>query len=197
VKNDQDSGPSSGILTKRAEGPRSILGFLQDRLCGLHELLRCAKGATVLDIGMNNGLVGFEFARHGAALVHGCDFHEPSVNAARAIFSEVAIPSKFETVDLGGGPRALKTAFGRDYLLRYDVVLFLGIYNKLKDQTSDKALAELVQHLIGRTARFFVVRSLPQFLDEMRPLFVGTGLRRVYFSDLSSVVGPVEIWQQS
>jgi 2-polyprenyl-3-methyl-5-hydroxy-6-metoxy-1,4-benzoquinol methylase len=191
---EQDNGQSRRIINKT---PRSIVGFFEDRLCGLHDLLRYVEGATVLDIGMNNGLVGFQFARYGAALVHGCDFHEPSVNAARAIFSELALPSRFEVVDLVQGSSALEAAFGQDYLLRYDVVLFLGIYNKLKFQASDALITELVRHLVSRTARFFVVRSVPQFLDDLRPLFIDTGLCRVHFSDLSPIVGPVEIWQRS
>jgi ribosomal protein L11 methylase PrmA len=174
-----------------------MVGFLEDRLCGLHDLLRCVEGATVLDIGMNNGLVGFQFGRHGAALVHGCDFHEPSVNAARTIFSELAVSSRFEVVDLVQGSVALESAFGQDYLPRYDVVLFLGVYNKLKFQASDAVITELVRHLISRTAKFFVVRSVPEFLEELRPLFIETDLRRVHFSDLSEIVGPVEIWQRS
>ena len=135
--------------TKISANPRGLVGFYRDRLCGLRDLLHCAEGASVLDIAMNHGLIGFEFARHGAALVvHGCDNYEPAVNAARAIFTELAIPSRFEVVDLTGDAAALQAAFGQDYLPRYDIVLFLGIYHKLKQQTSDAAIADLVRHLV-------------------------------------------------
>jgi SAM-dependent methyltransferase len=180
-----------------AANPRSLYGFHKDRLCGLHDLLRYAEGTSVLDIAMNHGLIGFEFARYGAALVHGCDRHEPAVNAARAIFSELAIPSRFEVVDLTGGPAALETAFGQHYLRRYDIVLFLGIYHKLKEQTSDPIIAELIRHLVNRVARFFVVRTgQVMLLEELGAILADTGLRRVHFSALSPVVGAVEIWAQ-
>jgi hypothetical protein len=158
-------------------------------------LLYFAPGATVLDIAMNHGLVGFEFARCGAALVHGCDRHEPAVTTARNVFTEFNIPSRFEVVDLTGGSSALKAAFGADYLPRYDIVLFLGIYHKLVEQTSDNTILELVRHLIGRTARYFVIRTAQ--VRKLDPIFSDTGLRRVHFSDLSPIAGPVEIWQQS
>jgi SAM-dependent methyltransferase len=194
---EQDHSPSRRVRNIQAANPRSLYGFYQDRLCGLHDLLRYAEGTSVLDIAMNHGLVGFEFARHGAALVHGCDRHEPAVNAARAIFTELAIPSRFEVVDLTGGPAALETAFGQHYLPRYDIVLFLGIYHKLKEQTSDPIIAELIRHLVNRVARFFVARSDEAVLrDELGVILADAGLRRVHFSALSPVVGAVEIWAQ-
>jgi hypothetical protein len=188
-----------GLSTRFAEysntNPRTVYGFHPDRLCGLHDLLHSAQGLSVLDIAMNHGLVGFEFARGGAALVHGCDNHEPAVSTARDIFAELDIPSRFEVVDLTGGPAALQAAFGADYLPRYDVVLFLGIYHKLIEQTSEGIISELVRHLIGRTARYFVIRSAQ--VRKLDPVFSDCGLRRVHFSDLSPIAGPVEIWQHS
>jgi SAM-dependent methyltransferase len=179
------------------DGPRTIYGFYEDRLSGLRDLLRHIQGMSVLDVAMNHGLLGFEFARHGASLVHGCDYHEPAVSAARAIFAESAIPSRFEVVDLTGGAAALQRAFGKDYLPRYDLVLFLGIYHKLKDQTSDAVIAALVRHLADRAARYFVVRaSSAALLGELSPTLSAAEMTKVHFSALSPVVGPLEIWQR-
>lgn len=148
----------------------------------------------MLDIAMNHGLVGFEFARNGATLVHGCDFDEAAVNTARTIFTEIAIPSRFEVVDLVGGSAALETAFGPYYLPRYDIVLFLGIYHKLQEQAPAAVISELVRHLVSRVARFFVVRTSQ--IDELGLILADTGLRRVHFSALSLVVGPLEVWER-
>lgn len=177
--------------------PRSMAGFHGDRLSGLHDLLHRAAGASVLDIAMNHGLIGFEFARKGAALVHGCDRHEPAVNAARGIFSELPIPSRFEVVDLARGAPALEKAFGQDLLPRYDIVLFLGIYHKLKAQTSDAVIGELVRRLASRAAQFFAART-PQ-ADELGTLLAAAGLRRCHVSALSTCadLSPLEIWQPS
>ncbi len=182
------------LPAKHSVDRRGVSGVHEDRLSGLRDLLRYAKGVSVLDVGMNHGLVGFEFALFGAALVHGCDIYEPGVNAAREIFTEIATPSRFEVVDLAAGPVALEKAFGQDYLPRYDIVLFLGVYHKLKEQTSDLVIAELMQHLIDRTARFFVVRTT--LIDELDAILALGELRKVHFSALNSVVGPMEIWQR-
>jgi SAM-dependent methyltransferase len=195
--NERYPGIATPAQQKPPEGPRTIYGFYEDRLAGLRDLFQHAQGMSVLDVAMNHGLVGFEFARRGASIVHGCDYHEPAVAAARAIFAELAIPSKFALVDLTGGPAALEAAFGKDYLARYDIVLFLGIYHKLKDQTSDDVIAELVRHLADRTLRYFAVRAASGDLcAELGPLLASRGLRRVHFSALSPVVGPLEIWQR-
>lgn len=170
-------------------------GLHEDRLSGLHDLLCYTQGTSVLDIGINRGLVAFEFARHGAALVHGCDIHQQGVITAREIFAEVPIRSKFEVVDLATGPAALEAAFGQDYLQRYDTVLFLGIYHQLKEQTPDRVIAELIHHLISRTGRFFVTRTM--MIDELRTILVDAGLLKVHFSALSSVISPVEIWRRN
>ncbi len=173
---------------------RSISGTHEDRLCGLRDLLVCAPGMTVLDIAMNHGLIGFELARCGASLVHGCDVHAPGVNAAREIFAEIATPSRFEVVDLTGGAVALQSAFGNDYRQRYDIVLFLGIYHKLKEQTSASVIADLVRYLMNRTAQYFVIRTM--MIDELDAIVTNKGFKKVHYSALSSVVGPMEIWQR-
>jgi len=170
-------------------------GLHEDRLSGLRDLLWYAQGATVLDIGINHGLIAFELARHGAALVHGCDIHKQGVTTAREIFAEVRTSSRFEVVDLAAGPAALEAAFGRDYRPRYDMVLFLGVYHQLKEQTSDRVITELIHRLVDRTERFFVTRTI--MIDELRGILADTGLQRVHFSALSCVVSPVEIWRRN
>jgi ribosomal protein L11 methylase PrmA len=174
---------------------RAVSGTHEDRLSGLRDLLQCAHGTTVLDIAMNHGLIAFEFARCGAKLVHGCDVHPPAVNAAREIFAELAVPSRFEVVNLTGGSASLELAFGREYLVRYDIVLFLGIYHKLVEQTSADAIVELVQHLLDRTERHFVIRTT--LMDQLQPIIAKKPFRKVHFSALSSVVGPLQIWQRN
>jgi 2-polyprenyl-3-methyl-5-hydroxy-6-metoxy-1,4-benzoquinol methylase len=170
-------------------------GLHEDRLSGLRDLLCCARGASVLDIGINHGLIASEFARHGAGLVHGCDFYVRGVKTAREIFSEFPSPSRFEIVDLAKGPAALEAAFGRDYQDRYDIVLFLGVYHQLKEQTSDRVIEALVHHLVDRTGQFLVTRTTR--IDEVRTGLADTGLHKVHFSALSSVVNPVEIWRRN
>lgn len=194
-----EQNPSIAECPQQAppEGPRTVYGFHGDRLAGLRDLFQYAGGMSVLDIAMNHGLVSLEFARRGVSLVHGCDYHEPGVLAARAVFAEFKIRSRFEVVDLTGGPEALQGAFGADYLPRYDIVLFLGIYHKLKDQISDAEIERLVRDLAARAGVYFVVRAASSaLLNELAPMLSKAGLTKVHFSALSLVVGPMEIWQR-
>ena len=196
---------ASELASNLAMNPRSsgvpshlggrMKGVHEDRLSGLRDFLCYAQGSSVLDIGINRGLIALEFARHGAALVHGCDIHRQGVDTAREIFAEITIPSRFEIVDLAAGPAILEAAFSRDYRSRYDIVLFLGVYHQLKEQTSDRVIEELIHHLVNRTQRFFVTRTM--MTDELQTILTNTDLQKVHFSALSSVVSPLEIWRRN
>jgi 2-polyprenyl-3-methyl-5-hydroxy-6-metoxy-1,4-benzoquinol methylase len=189
--------PATASLPRRSgsQFTRRLKGSHEDRLSGLHDLLCYAPGASVLDVGVNHGLISFELARRGASVVHGCDIHRRGVETAREIFAELRTQSRFEVVDLRAGPAVLKQAFGVDYLPRYDIVLFLGIYHQLKEQTSAAIVRGLVDHLVDRTGRFLATRT-PE-TDELRTIVAATGLQSVHFSALSSVVSPVEIWRRN
>lgn len=194
---EQNPGIAASPHQGLPDGPRTVYGFHGDRVAGLRDLFQIARGMSVLDVAMNHGLVGLEFARRGVSLIHGCDYHDAGVLAARGIFAEFKIPSKFEVVDLTRGPEALQAAFGADYLPHYDIVLFLGIYHKLKDQTSDAVIERLVRHLAARAAHYFVTRAASSvLLDELAPILTDAGMTKVHFSALSPVVGPMEIWQR-
>jgi hypothetical protein len=60
---------------------------------------------------------------------------------------------------------------------------------------SDRVIVELIHHLVDRTERFFVIRTM--MIDELRTILADTGLHKVHFSALSSVVSPVEIWRRN
>lgn len=183
------TNPAPSYLGGRMKGAH------EDRLSGLRDLLCYARGASVLDIGINHGLIALELARHGAAIVHGCDIHRQGVNTAREIFTEITVPSRFEIIDLVAGPAALEAAFSSDYRPRYDIVLFLGVYHQLKEQTSDRVIEELIHHLVNRTEQFLVTRTM--MTDELRTILADTELHKVHFSAMSSVVSPVEIWRRN
>ena len=62
---------------------RRVAGYHDIRLDGILDLTIRAKGASVLDVGCNRGLVAFEMANNGARVVHGCDNYAPGVETAR------------------------------------------------------------------------------------------------------------------
>lgn len=183
------------FLTNKMQMKRRVAGYHDIRLDGISDLLFRANGASVLDIGCNRGLVSFEFANNGAARVHGCDYYEEGVRTAREIFADLAsVESKFEVVDLTGGPKAVTAAFGNN---KYEIVLFLAVYHKLKRQLTPDALQELIQHLGERATRYFAWRGATPEDEEIEPALQKAGLTRVQFSRISTFVGPAAIWERN
>jgi SAM-dependent methyltransferase len=180
----------------RSAAPQSrrVGGYHHNRLDGLCDLIPRAPGASVLDIGCNRGLVAFELVSAGASLVHGCDNYELGIQTAREIFADCDVRSRFEVVDLTEGSAALERAFGQDYQPRYDIVLFLAVYHKLRRIMDRAELAGLVHHLATRTGRYFAYRNLPEEIPEMESILHGAGLRRIHYSEISDALHPAGIW---
>ena len=179
---------------------RRVAGGNELRLDGMHDLMLRAKGKSVFDIGCNRGMVSYQFAQHGAALVHGCDNYELGIETAREWFADLRyVESRFEVADLTHGPQALAlfNAAG------YDIVLCLATYHKLKRLMPAAELSALMQ-FFGRWARKYFgwrgtsdkpaeneqeIAALDRDLGEC-------GLRRVHTSYLSSELGVAAIWQR-
>jgi 2-polyprenyl-3-methyl-5-hydroxy-6-metoxy-1,4-benzoquinol methylase len=177
---------------------RRVAGYHDIRLDGISDLLLRAREASVLDVGCNRGLVGFEFANNGARLVHGCDNYEPGIRTARELFADLRnVQSRFEVVDLTSGPACLKV-FGAGH---YDVVVLLATYHKLKRVMPAKELSALVRYLGRLTHKFFAWRATSdkpnENEDEMASLdddLRSAGLKRIHTSYLSDELGLAAIW---
>ncbi len=177
---------------------RRVAGYHDVRLDGMTDLVVRARGASVLDLGCNRGLVGFEMANNGARLVHGCDNYELGILTANELFADLrAVEIQFEVVDLSKGATAMKP-FGDQ---RYDIVLMLATYHKLKRIMSAELLAELMRHLGQRTLRYFGWRGtstqVAENEQEMANLdrdLGAVGLKRVHTSSISTELGLCAIW---
>jgi ribosomal protein L11 methylase PrmA len=186
-------------LQRRVAGPHDI------RMDGMTDLVCRARGASVFDIGCNRGLVGFEFANNGAALVHGCDNYAGGIDTARQLFCDLrAVQSKFETVDLTEGVEAVKAAFGD---CKYDIVLCLATAHKLNRVMPEGKLSELMQHFGKRAIKYFGWRATSGISDEqisenrreMKRLDVdmkAAGLDRIHTSMISESLGLCAIWSR-
>lgn len=176
---------------------RRVVGWHDIRMDGITDLVLRAKGASVLDIGCNRGLVGFEFANNGAVLVHGCDNYADGIATARGVFCDLRnVKSRFEVVDLAGGPDALLAAFGEDYPAQYDIVLMLATYHKLKRIMSPGALKELMLHFAERTGTYFGWRGRIEEMAEIDAIF-GITLTRIHTSHISNDMEPAAaIWMR-
>jgi SAM-dependent methyltransferase len=180
--------PSGERLMRRVQGYHDL------RLDGIGDLLHRARGASVLDIGCNRGLAGFEFAYNGASRVMGLDNYEDGIVAARHIFCDLrAVEHRFEVVDLTGGPDAIRKAFGKDSELRHDIVLMLATYHKLARIMTPKALAELMMYFGNRTLKYFGWRGYAEEIPTLDGVLGRTGLQRIHTS-LISDIQPAAIW---
>lgn len=148
-----------------AIGRKNFQGDLFDRFQGLDGLLERAPGASVLDVGMSEGHIAYEFARGGAGLVHGIEKHRDKVRFARRLFRDVPIPHAFWCADLARTSLGPLTEGEGGLLTRYDIVLFLGVYHHLRKQMPRERLDALLDELLTRTRTWFGARSdaLPEF----------------------------------
>jgi len=173
---------------------RRVQGIHEIRFDGFSDLLLRARGASVLDIGCNRGHIGWEFAVNGARLVHGCDIDAPSVQCANMWFSENPnVESKFVVVDLRGGAKAVQDAFG---VKQYDIVLFLGVYHKIKRVMIATDLDDLTLKLANRASTYFCWTGYAEDLAPVNAAASSVGLTLVHKSELALPDRPAAIWKR-
>ncbi len=146
-------------------GRKNFQGDLFGRFQGLEELFALARGRSVLDLGMSEGHIAYEFARHGASAVHGLEQHRDKVRFAERLFRDVAIDTRFRVANLAVSGDVFDRRYGADLDERYDIVLFLGVYHHLKKEMAAADLASLVDAITARAGEFLAVRTnaLPEF----------------------------------
>ena len=173
---------------------RRVTGAHDLRLDGIGDLLSRARGARVLDVGCNRGMAGYEFAVNGAALVHGCDHYAKGIETAREIFADIRnVASRFEVVDLSA-PGAFAEVFGPE---RYDIVLLLAVFHKLKRVMVAQALDALIADLGDRTDRYVGWRGYAEEIPELDAIFARCGLTRIHTSEISETICPAAIWRRN
>jgi hypothetical protein len=182
-----------GDVLRRVAGPHDI------RMDGMLDLVIRARGASVFDIGMNRGLVGYEFANNGATMVHGCDNYVEGVYFARELFADLRnCQTKFEVVDLT--ERDAMRVFGNQ---RYDIVLMLATYHKLKRIMQTSRLSALMTEFGQRTVKWFAWRGTSEKANENEAEIIqidkdmkAAGLTRIHTSYISQSLGVCAIWER-
>jgi SAM-dependent methyltransferase len=117
---------------------------LEEAVCGLEPLADHAKGATVLDLGCAEGLIGQWFVEHGAAQVDGLDASELCLETARA--RAHGLPMTFCRADFN---EADMPAMDPDY----DIVLCLSVLHKLKEPH------RLLEYAASKARHWLAVRA--------------------------------------
>lgn len=178
---------------------RRVAGYHDWRMDGITDLVIRGREASVLDIGCNRGLVGFEMANNGARLVHGLDIDEEVIKVAQHLFADLRnCDSMFRVVDLSRGAGAMRPHF-RD---EYDIVLMLATYHKLKRIMDAGKLSDLVRDIGKMTRKYFAWRGTSdkpnENEEEARMLdrdLGNVGLRRIHTSYISESLGMAAIWR--
>ena len=185
---------TDGAVMNEMRPTRRVIGLHSLRWDGLTDLILRARGASVFDVGCNRGHIAFDFEAHGARLCHGCDTYAAGIAAARHYFAEIPdIESKFEVVDLTGGPAAVTAAFGD---MKYDIVLFIGVQHKLTRVMTPDALSELIAHLGDRVLTYFGWNGYAEHIAQMDAALACVNLRRVHTSELAIPGRLAAIWRR-
>lgn len=180
---------------------RRVAGGHDIRLDGILDLTIRARDASVMDIGCNRGMVAYEMANNGARLVHGCDNYEDGIKTAREVFSDLrAVESQFECIDLTKGSRALSAFRGQ----RYDIIVMLATYHKLKRVMPESDLDMLMKYFGDITLKWFGWRGTSEKANEneleLRALdrvFRDCRMKRVHTSYISQSLGVAAIWEKA
>lgn len=175
-------------------GQKNFQGDLFGRFQGLDPLFQRAGGCSVLDLGMSEGHIAYEFARHGALVVHGLEQHRDKVRFAERLFRDTAIDTCFLCADLSFSGPSFEARYGKALLPRYDIVLFLGVYHHLKKEISETDLGSLVDAIAERSGKWLAVRSdaLPDF--EARILAAGF---RLDYEAPKEAIGLLRVYERS
>jgi SAM-dependent methyltransferase len=177
---------------------RRVQGYHDIRMDGMLDLVIRAKGARVMDIGCNRGLVAFEFANNGAKLVHGCDNYQEGIGVARHLFCDLRnVESRFESVDLTKGVDSLKPFAGQEY----DITVMLATYHKIKRLMPAPKLSELMIHIGRQTRQYFGWRGTSEDASgnegeilQLEKDMKAAGLKLIHRSYISQQLGVAAIW---
>lgn len=169
-------------------------GNIFERLEGLEPLLQDCKGASVLDIGCAEGLISYEFAKNGAAVIHGFEIDPRRVDFVKLLFQEVPIQSEFRTANLAVDFETFKKQFLDLLLGKYDIILYLGVYHHLVKQTSRENVHRFIEELLERTNKYFAVRT--NMIDEFETIILSKGFKVFSEKDKTDTVGQLRIYKR-
>ncbi|HJN93884.1 MAG TPA: class I SAM-dependent methyltransferase, partial [Dehalococcoidia bacterium] len=187
------------IMDEARRDPDSTMKMMKgdqfDRYAGLEPVFALARGKSVLDVGCHRGLIAYEFARHGATVIHGLDLYQPGIQAAREIHSDVPVEYSFQAIDLSSGREQVSSQMHDISPTGYDIVLMLAIVQHLDRQIGEEATRDLVDFFLERTREHFVLR-MPRH-ERIEDFILERGFQRSYFNALDKTLAPVVVYSRS
>ena len=172
----------------------TISGEAKDRPAGLRPLFERASGKSILDIGTFNGLIPYEFSKHDPSVIHGIDFYEEGICAARTIFQSSNVDFDFFIYDLSVGRDRFRNEFEGKLLKSYDIVLLLAIYHKLVRQMPQEDVHELMDYFIGLSGQFIAART-PDMVP-LDKLIRRQGFELVYLDGFNKNLAPLHVYEK-
>lgn len=170
-------------------------GDITKRIADFSLLFDQAPGSSLLDIGCYDGLIAYEFVRHGARSVVGIDNDPYHLATARRIFTQVALPSRFVHADLRK-QGALARALREDDRTSFDIVLFLGVFQHIFRDMSSEKRASLVRAVCDRTGRVLAVRMPAPVWTEFEQHFPASEFEELLRIPQAGTVGEMRLWRR-
>lgn len=123
----------------------------------LEHILSCGaafKDATVLDVGCNMGIVGYEVCKQGPAFYHGVEKLYLHSFVAEAIFLGVDTESRIDRFNVASSRKR-----SEKLKQKYDIVLYLAVHQHIRRIHGNRKALELAEDLFERCALDLVFRG--------------------------------------
>ncbi len=133
---------------------KSFQGHWEDRIDGLFDMGVEFQAASVLDIGCNMGIVGYEVCKHGPVAYCGVEGSRVHAFVAEMIFKGVSTPSRIVWGNITK-PSVRKKLFEQ----RYDVVLYLAVHQHIRKQVGQAVAADVLSDLFEHCTKTLVFRG--------------------------------------
>ena len=148
---------------------KSFQGTWAIRMQGLSDLPVEFAGATVLDVGCNMGIIGYEICKRKPAFFHGVEAMLIHSFVAKMVFQGVEAENRIDRFDI------TKENMRRKKLLEtYDIILYLAVHQHLRKQVGAVEACKVAIDLFSRCRGSLVFRG--PHLDEISEIGESCGL---------------------
>ena len=111
--------------------------------------------------------------RHGARQITGFDKIGEGIDFSRRLFKDVPVESRYVRTNLAIDCETFEQTHRTDLQDRYDIVLYLGVYQHLKRHMPAEELLDFVRYLANKARSWFVVRT--NHMEEIHELILSCG----------------------